>query len=171
MVSVVKHMAKAMSGSSATTARMQVVVNDHIEAIGQLDALNLDEGMIKGGGVWALLRLYRELPSEFHLFVTAYASELLKLGTQTEHLAAKAVQEAKQKALDTCVDLATGTSGEKAIPAMFLGYLPGFWAFGRELVRKKQAGAKFGKMLTATEKTFLEPELIRVRRLLTRHIA
>jgi len=168
LVSVVRNMARAMSGSSASPQRKQSVVTDHIKALCALDVLNLDEGMVKGGGVWALLRLYRELPQEFHPFITAYASELVRLDTSTEHLAAQTVQAAKLKALDSCLSYGTGTSGEKAIPAMYLEYLPAFWAYTRALVNAKQAPVKLTKLLNATEVTFLEPELTRVRRLLTK---
>lgn len=168
LVSVVRNMARAMSGSSASPKRKQTVVTDHIQAFRALDSLLLDEGMVKGGGVWALLRLYRELPQEFHEHITTFALELVKLDSPVEHLAAAEVKEAKLNALESCLAYGTGTSGEKAIPAMYLAYLPAFWAYTRGLISVKRAPAKLNKVLNAKEATFLKPELTRVRRLLTK---
>lgn len=168
LVSVVRNMARAMSGSSASPKRKQTVVTEHVQAFSALDSLNLDEGMVKGGGVWALLRLYCELPQEFHEHIKNFAMELVKLDSPVEHLAAAEVIRAKLSALDSCLAYGTGTSGEKAIPAMYLAYLPAFWSYTRGLIKAKRAPAKLSKTLNAKEVSFLNPELIRVRRLLTK---
>ncbi len=165
LVSVIRNMARAMSGGSASPNRRQAVVTQHAKALRDLDKLGLDEGMISGAGVWALLRLYQELPRGFIGYVDRYAAELRKLGTAQEHLAATSVQETHQKALRNCLAYGVGTSGEKPIPVMFPAYLEGFLTYGRQLVRLGQADAKFSKYLARLKDSFIAQELTRAQRL------
>lgn len=166
LVSVLRYMTRALSGGSASPKRRQQVVQRHAQAFRDLDLLQLDEGQIPGGAVWALLRLYQELPREFATYVDGYAAELKKLGTPNETTVASSVAVARDKALERCKQLGVGTSGEKPIPVMFGSFLLGFVGYAKQLSRKGQTSAKFSRYLAKLERDVVEPDVQRVQRLL-----
>lgn len=168
LVSVIRCMARALSGASASPARKKAVVDSHVKSILQLDRHMLDEGMIPGGAVWAVLRLYRELPEIFHKYVDMYVDNLRMLGTPTEGLASPAVIDTRDYAIRCCRLAGVGTSGEKPIPVMFCAYMEGFQDFAIELIRTKRAEAAFSRFRNKLCNKIIAPDVSRVRNLLAK---
>jgi hypothetical protein len=168
LVTVVQCMARAMSGGSASPQRKLEVVQYHAAAFRDVASLGLDEGVIPGGAVWALLRLYREVPAEFHGYVGRYADEMRKLTGPQKHLVASTVLSVEEKARKACFDAQVGTSGSAPIPVMFPAYLAGFARYGRQLVRLGEANKKFAAFLTKFVKATVEPDIERAYELQAR---
>lgn len=168
-VSVVNNMARAAFGGSATPKRKLAVVIDHKPSFLDLDRLNgLDEGMIPGGGIWVLMRLYREVPREFVRYIDSYAEELQKIGTTREHLTAPSVLLASGNAYRDCRRFAVGTTGEKPMKVMFRSFMEGFLAYSRQLNRMGQIDAAFAKYLPKMKKDVIDVEVASVSRLLVK---
>ena len=164
IVGVVRNMARVASGGSCTVTRMQEVVSSHSSAFRYVDALNLDEGTIPAAGVWALARLYKEVPQAFSSYIDKYAMELRKMGTDIEHTAAPAVLQAVDKAHRNCRKYQKLSATSK-VPVMFPAYLEGFVVFCQQLARAKQASPSFVKALPAI-KTQITQEISNAARLL-----
>lgn len=164
VVSALKCMTRLYSGGSATKARMQEVITLHKDAIVELDRLNLNEGQIPSGGVWALLSLYSQVDARYHEFVTAYAQELRKLGTKFQQETPLVVQRIAEEAKSNCIKAGASTTGEKAVPLMHPAYLKGAMAYFKTLSQHGQLPASFTRTLPKLQ-VRLEDEVSRAERL------
>ena len=168
LVSVVSNIARAAYGGSASEKRKLEVVTSHTAAFRDLDRLGLDEGVIPGGAIWVLMRLYREVPREFSCHIDSYAAEMKKLSTPQEHLVASSVIQARDKAFRNCRFYEVGSSGEKPMKVMFPAFMMGFLAYSRQLIRMGKASESFTKYLPKLKKDIIDTEIASVERLLVK---
>jgi hypothetical protein len=168
LLGVMQHITRQHHGGSASPKRLQETVIEYLEVIPDLDRLNLDETEICLGGIWALMRLYRELPREFYSYIDSYAGELRKLRSTSGLLIAESVLDTHDAARRACRTVGTGRAGSQVVPVTFPEYFAGFWLYSRQLVRSGRADAKFSKYLPRLKKNVIEPEVSRAKAVLSR---
>lgn len=171
LVTVVAAMARAMSGASASPARKLAVVGMHKNALLRLDTRMLNEGVLKGSAVWAVLRLYHHLPEAFHKYVDLYIDELRKLETANESLAATSVQRAKNDAYRASIELGLQPRCDKAMPLMFPAFLEGFRAFSLQLIMAGLSDKKYQVYVKRTLCNVIAEDVQRVKNMQARNPA
>ncbi len=166
LVSVISNIARAMSGGSASPKRKQEVVNAHLFCFRELDKLMLNDGELRGGALWAGLRLYRQVPREFFSYIDSYLLELKMVETPLAHTVDASVVETAALALRQCRKYQVGTSGEKPIPVMFPVYLEGFYRWSKAQVNAGKTTAKFRSFVSKMMKDIISPDIERALHLL-----
>jgi hypothetical protein len=171
LVTVINSMTRALSGSTASRKRKAEVVKDHLLCFTQLDKHNFDEGQVVGGALWALMRLYRQVPKEHFGYIDEFASELKKLGTDDERMAEPTLIRTRNDAVKDCRVRGYGTSGDKAMPIMFPHYMRGFASWARARIRARRADPAFKRFVERTlVPTCINPDIQRAARLLTKKV-
>lgn len=156
LVTVVQKMAKAYYVRNSQANRQEIVTEYAAELV-MVDQLNLDEGVVPMGAVWAALRLYKEAPEATSL-ISDYMLELAKLDTPLAHLACDIVQSLPEQARQNCITAGVGTTGPKACPAMFPVYLAGFAGYVQALSTSEACSKVFLRALSKKVKAVIIAE-------------
>lgn len=156
LVTVVQKMAKAYYVRNNHANRQEIVM-EYAEELLRVDQLNLDEGVVPMGAIWAALRLYKEAPEAAPL-ISDYMLELAKLDTSLAHLVCANVQSLPEQARRACTFAGVGTTGPAACPAMFPVYLSGFAGYVRALTTSDACSKVFLRALSKKVKAVIISE-------------
>lgn len=166
LVSVIRNMTLSLVSCKRTShARRVQVVEQHLAALLQTDTLNLNEGELKGGAVWAILRLYAEVPAKFHQYIDEYALELVtcQKGNIPLRNRPKTPQQTYDMAHSECTRLGVGYSGEQPIRIMAPVFLQGFELFAQEIFYNNgRKDIAFKRFLGTLKAHIITPECSRM---------
>lgn len=145
---------------NASPNRKEKTAHDMKAALELLDGLNLKGAFLNAASLWAVLQLYSELPAYERFWLNQYVSELKAIAEK--RTASAAVMTAHEDALRTCRHQGLFKGSNKAVPAMYLAYLDGYFQFVRQEIRRVRGMGYTHSRINAARKAVMQKQIERV---------